>query len=63
MSRLSVNLFQNVTPNLRVFGFARLTSVDGAANNSSPLVKQNLGSTVGFGLVYTLARSEARAND
>lgn len=63
MSRVSVNIFQNVTPNLRVFGFARLTSVDGAANPSSPLVKQNMGSTVGIGLLYTLARSEARAAD
>lgn len=63
MSRVSANLFQNLTPNLRVFGFVRLTSVDGAANPSSPLVKQNLGSTVGFGLVYTLARSETRATD
>lgn len=63
MSRVSVNLFQNVTPNLRVFGFARLTSVDGAANNSSPLVRQNTGSTVGIGLLYTLARSESRATD
>ena len=63
MSRVSVNLFQNVTPNLRVFGFARLTSVDGAANPSSPLVKQTTGSTVGIGLVYTLARSETLATD
>ncbi len=63
MSRVSVNLFQNLTPNLRVFGFARLTSVDGAANPSSPLVRQNMGSTVGIGLVYTLARSETRATD
>lgn len=63
MSRVSVNLFQNLTPNLRVFGFARLTSVDGAANTSSPLVRQNIGSTVGIGLLYTLARSESRASD
>jgi outer membrane protein len=63
MSRVSVNLFQNLTPNLRVFGFARLTSVDSAANSSSPLVRQNMGSTVGIGLLYTLARSESRASD
>jgi outer membrane scaffolding protein for murein synthesis (MipA/OmpV family) len=63
MSRVSANLFQNLTPNLRVFGFARLTSVDGAANPSSPLVRQNMGSTVGFGLIYILARSESRATD
>lgn len=63
MSRLSLNLSQRVSPNLRLFGFARLTSVDGAANTASPLVRQNTGSTVGFGLLYTLARSEARSAD
>ncbi len=63
MSRLSLNLSQSLTPNLRVFGFARLTSVGGAANGASPLVRQDMGSTVGFGLLYTLARSDARATD
>jgi outer membrane protein len=63
MSRLSLTLSQRVSPNLRLFGFGRLTSVDGAANTASPLVRQNAGSTVGFGLLYTLARSEARAAD
>ena len=63
MSRVSVNMFQSLTPNLRVFGFARLTSVDGSTNTSSPLVKQTMGSTVGIGLLYTIARSEARAAD
>ena len=63
MSRLSLNLSQSLTPNLRIFGFARLTSVGGAANSASPLVRQDMGSTVGFGLLYTLARSDARATD
>ncbi len=63
MSRLSLNLSQGLSPNLRVFGFARLTSVDGAANTGSPLVRQNTGSTLGFGLLYTFARSDARAAD
>lgn len=63
MSRLSLTLSQHVSPNLRLFGFGRLTSVQGAANTASPLVRQNTGSTLGFGLLYTLARSEARAVD
>ena len=63
MSRLSLNLSQSLTPNLRVFGFARLTSVGGAPNSASPLVRQDMGSTVGFGLLYTLARSDARVTD
>lgn len=63
MSRLSINLSQGLSPNLRVFGFARLASVQGAANAASPLVRQNTGSTLGLGLLYTFARSEARAAD
>lgn len=63
MARLSLNLSQRLSPNLRVFGFARLTSVDGAANTASPLVRQNTGSTLGFGLLYTFSRSQARAAD
>ena len=63
MSRLSLNLSQGLSPNLRVFGFARLTSVEGAANSASPLVRQNAGSSMGFGLLYTFARSDARAAD
>lgn len=63
MSRLSLNLSQGLSPNLRVFGFARLTSVEGGANTASPLVRQNTGSTLGFGLLYTFARSDARAAD
>lgn len=62
MTRLSLNMGQAVTPDLRLFGFARVTALDGAANNASPLVRQNSGFTLGFGLTYTLARSTATAS-
>jgi len=41
----------------RVFGFARLDSVAGAANRASPLVRQDLGWSAGLGFSYTFARS------
>lgn len=63
MSRLSLNISKGVTPDLRVFGFARLASVEGAANSASPLVRQKEASTIGIGLTYTIARSSARASD
>jgi MipA family protein len=52
-----------LTPDLRVFGFLRLESVAGAANDDSPLVRRTNGASVGVGLIYTLKRSDARAVD
>ena len=62
-SRLSLSVTRALSPDLRVFGFARVASVEGAANLASPLVRQNTGSTIGFGLTYVMARSSARATD
>jgi outer membrane protein len=63
MSRLSLNMSKAVTPDLRLFGFVRLASVEGAANSASPLVRQNAASTIGVGLTYTIARSSTRASE
>jgi MipA family protein len=46
-----------------LFGFARLDSVAGAANESSPLVRRTSGASVGLGVSYTWIRSEQRAQD
>jgi MipA family protein len=46
-----------------LFGFARLDSVAGAANESSPLVRRKTGGSLGLGLSYTWLRSEQRAQD
>ncbi len=62
-SRLSVTLTRALSPNFRIFGFARVASVEGAANPASPLVRQMTGSTVGLGLTYVLARSTAMSAD
>jgi len=61
--RLGANLSHDLTPNLRLFGFARLDSVAGAANRASPLVQKTTGASVGVGLTYTFARSSTLAND
>jgi hypothetical protein len=62
-SRLSATVSHSLSPDLRVFGYARVASVEGAANTASPLVRQNTGATIGLGLTYILARSRNSAND
>ena len=62
-SRLSVSLTRALSPDLRIFGFARVASVEGSANLASPLVRQNTGATVGLGLTYVLARSATLARE
>jgi hypothetical protein len=56
--RLSLRAAKQVNPDLRVFGFVRTESVQGAANASSPLVQRRVGTSVGLGFVYTFARAE-----
>ena len=46
-----------------LFGFARLETVAGAANESSPLVRRSSGATVGVGVAYTWMRSDRAAFD
>ena len=46
-----------------LFGFARLETVAGAANESSPLVRRSSGASVGMGIAYTWMRSERAAFD
>jgi MipA family protein len=50
-------------PDWRLFGFARLDSVTGAANRASPLVKSTHGASVGLGVAYTWRRSGTMAAD
>lgn len=55
--RLGASLSRPLGPDWRVFGFARIDSVSGAANADSPLVRQTTGATVGLGLTWTWMRS------
>jgi outer membrane protein len=61
--RLGASVSRPITRDWRVFGFARVDSVAGAANRASPLVQQRNGATVGLGVSWTWLRSEARASD
>lgn len=61
--RLSASFSRNLSRDWRLFGFGRLDSVSGAANEHSPLVRRTDGASVGFGLAYTWMRSERSATD
>lgn len=61
--RLSTSASRSLGPDWRLFGFVRMNSVAGAANETSPLVRQQNGASVGVGLIYTWMRSEQRARD
>jgi len=55
--RLGASLSRPIAPDWRVFGFARVDSVSGAANAASPLVRRTVAPTVGVGLTWTWMRS------
>ena len=59
-TKLSFTVNKRLSPDWRFFAFTRLESVAGAANEASPLVKQKVGSSVGFGIAYTWQRSQSR---
>ncbi len=61
--RVGVSINKELTPDWRLFGFARFDSVAGAANEDSPLVRRTSGASVGVGLAWTWMRSNARAAD
>ena len=60
-SRITVDGSKHLSPDLRLFAFARYDLYEGSANRASPLYAQNYGTSVGVGLAWTLGRSEARA--
>jgi outer membrane scaffolding protein for murein synthesis (MipA/OmpV family) len=61
--RASLSLSRLVTPDLRVFGFTRINSVEGAANQASPLVQKTVGTTVGVAMAYTWKESRKRVSE
>jgi len=61
--RLSLGVWRDLTPDLRLFGLARIESLHGAANLGSPLVKQRAGGLLLLGLKYTWKRSDRPAID
>lgn len=61
--RLGGSFSRSLSHDWNLFGFARLDSVSGAANESSPLVRRTNGGSVGLGVSYTWLRSQQRALD
>jgi len=62
-ARASLSTSKYLSPDLRVFGYARLDYYGLGANTASPLFLQNSSPTWGLGLTWTLRRSEARAGE
>ncbi len=60
-TRLGLAASKQLNNDWRFFTFARLDSVAGAANESSPLVRQKNGFSVGAGISYTWLRSSEKA--
>lgn len=61
--RVGTTLSRRLSPDWRVFGFARVDHLAGAANRDSTLVRRDSGVTAGFGLSYTWLRSDTQAED
>lgn len=62
-TRLSLSATRSLGRDWRLFGFARLETVRGAANEASPLVRKKGGVSAGLGVAYTWMRSQAQAHD
>ena len=60
-TRLSLSASTRLGKDWRLFGFARVDTVAGAANENSPLVRKTTGTTMGLGIAYTWQRSTQRA--
>ncbi len=60
-TRLGLAASKRLNNDWRFFTFARFDSVSGAANDSSPLVRQKNGYSVGAGISYTWLRSSEKA--
>ena len=58
-TRLTFNVGTALAPDWRFFAFARVDTVKGAANRSSPLVDKPTGASMGVGLAWTGWRSDS----
>jgi MipA family protein len=61
--RLGTSASHWLAPDWRVFVFARIDSVAGAANRASPLVSRRSGAGAGLGVQWVFFRSAQRAAD
>lgn len=56
-TRVSAALSRQFNKSMRLFFFARASSLQGAANANSPLLREELNWSIGAGLAYTFLRS------
>jgi outer membrane scaffolding protein for murein synthesis (MipA/OmpV family) len=61
--RLSLGVWQDLTPRLRLFGLLRFESVHGAANLDSPLLKKRSDGLLLLGLKYSWKQSDRAGTD
>ena len=61
--RVGTTVSRKLGPDWRVFGFARVDHLAGAANRDSPLVRRDTGLTAGIGASYTWLRSDTLVDD
>jgi outer membrane scaffolding protein for murein synthesis (MipA/OmpV family) len=61
--RIQLTLSHKLNNDVRFFGFTRTDFAGLGVNSSSPLHLQDQGSTVGFGVVWTLGRSSEMVED
>lgn len=62
-TRLGVSMAKNLTPQVRLYGFARYERYDNSANRASPLFLESEGASAGIGLTWTLGQSSRRVAD
>lgn len=62
-TRLGLSASKRLGNDLRLFGFVRVESYAGSANQDSPLHLQSAGTSAGLAFAWTLGRSEQRARD
>jgi len=63
LTHLGFATSKNLTPDVRVFGFARFESYASAANRDSPLFLSTNGTAIGIAMNWTLGRSRSRVSD
>ncbi len=62
-ARASLGASKSLSPDVRVFGYARMDYYGLSANTASPLHLQNSSPSLGLGLTWTLGRSDARVGE
>lgn len=55
--KVGASVTYTVSPDISIFGFARLNTVSASSNHASPLIQKNGGASYGIGMVYVFSKS------